>query len=68
MTSFEKGVEAARYFGAEFQANPGSNRQEYLDSCANYFGKDCFRDLGPKEKGACRDAFNAGIKAEKELQ
>jgi hypothetical protein len=65
---FEEGVRAARYMGTEFQANPGSSRREYLDSSAWYFGYDTYAEMPDKERQACAESFNAGVKAERELQ
>lgn len=62
---FDEGVKAARYFGTEFQANPGSDMDEYLSDCASYFGFDSFMEMPAKEKAACLAAFNEGIKAER---
>lgn len=66
----EKGAVAARQFGAELQANPGSSRREYLDSSAYYFrdGVESFSQLTEEEKEICRREFDAGIAAEKALQ
>jgi len=66
----ESGLFAAKQFGAEYQANPGSSRAEYLDASAHYFGQDkeSFTDLTKEEKAACLQAFEKGIKAEKEFQ
>lgn len=66
----EKGAFAARQFGAEFQANPGSSRREYLDSAAYYFreGVESFSELTEEEKAICRKAFDDGVAAEKALQ
>jgi len=66
---FEEGVEAARYFGSEYQANPGSDQLEYFDSIADYFRKDAlWSDLSSKEKQAAREAFKKGVEAEKRCQ
>lgn len=56
--------------GAEYQANPGSSRREYLDNSAYYFGEDkeTFADLSLEEKEICLNAFQAGIVAEKASQ
>lgn len=64
------GIIAARQFGAEWQANPGSSRRDYLDSAAYYFDddKETFADLSPEEKIACRKAFEEGVNAEKSHQ
>lgn len=68
--SSEYGPKAAKAFGAEYQANPGSSRKEYLDSSAYYFGndKEKFSDLSPEEKTICLKEFNAGVAQEKALQ
>lgn len=66
---FKEGVEAARYFGSEFQANPGSDKMEYLDAIADYFREDAtWKDLTNKEKEAAKEAFRKGVEAEKRLQ
>lgn len=64
------GLIAAKQFGAEYQANPGSSRREYLDSSAYYFGEDkeCFSDLSQEEKSALLKAFQEGINEEKSHQ
>ena len=56
--------------GAEYQANPGSSRMEYLDSAAWYFGedKDELKDLSADEKAALHKAFREGQDAERKLQ
>ncbi len=66
----KQGAFAARQMGAEFQANPGSSRGEYLDSSAFYFreGVESFSQLTDEEKTICRREFNAGIAQEKSLQ
>jgi len=66
----ERGIFAARQLGAEYQANPGSSRREYIDSAAYYFrdGVESFSDLTAEEKEACRTAFQEGIAAENKLQ
>jgi hypothetical protein len=68
--SKERGIFAARQFGAEHQANPGSSRREYLDSSAYYFrdGVESFSQLTDEEKEACRSAFQKGVAAERLLQ
>lgn len=70
MRNLEKGKTAARQFGAEYQANPGSNRHEYLDDSAFYFGEsfESFQDLPEDLKIICRDEFQKGIEQEKLLQ
>jgi hypothetical protein len=66
----ENGPIAAKMMGAEYQANPGSSRKEYLDNSAYYFSEDknCYSDLTLEEKELCLDAFDAGVKLEKSLQ
>ena len=56
--------------GAEYQANPGSSRIEYLDSAAYYFSEDIekFSDLSDDDKAACRKAFEEGVREERGLQ
>jgi len=68
--NFARGVKVAHSFGAEFQANPGSDKQEYLDSSAFYFRDDVeeFRQLTPEERRALLVAFTKGIKAERAHQ
>ena len=64
------GTKAAHYMGAEYAANPGSSRREYLDSAAYYFGetKETYADLTAEEKLICSKQFQAGIEAERKLQ
>lgn len=62
-----KGQEAARYFGAECEANPGSSWSDYAEDCASYYGKSKWRDLTPDEKAEALAAFNAGRKDERRL-
>jgi hypothetical protein len=65
---FQEGVKAARYFGAEFQANPGSHKVDYLNDAADYFCKGAtIKDLSTSERKALYEAFNAGMKAESKL-
>lgn len=66
----ERGAFAARQFGAEWQANPGSSKMEYLDSAAYYFREDVekFMQLTDEEKVICRSEFAAGVEAERLLQ
>jgi hypothetical protein len=66
----ERGAFAARQFGAEWVANPGSSRQEYLNDSAYYFGEDKekFSDLSADEKAVCLREFNAGAAAERSLR
>jgi len=66
----ENGPIAAKYMGAEYKANPGSSRREYLDNSAYYFGEDkeSFSDLSEDEKAICRKAFNEGIAIEISLR
>lgn len=56
--------------GAEYQANPGSSRREYLDSAAYYFGpdKEKVSDLNDEERVILFREFQAGKDAEKALQ
>jgi len=63
----DRGIFAAKQFGAEYQANPGSSRREYLDSAAYYFRQDVesFSQLTPEEREACQKAFREGIDAER---
>jgi len=68
--NFERGKKVAYESGAELQANPGENRQEYLNGAAFYFreGVEKVRDLTPEEKNALIMEFNKGIEAEKICQ
>ena len=61
----EKGRAAAYYFGAEYTANPGSSRLEYMSDCAFYYGKERYSDLSLEEKNEIQQAFNEGCAAEK---
>jgi hypothetical protein len=65
-----RGISASRQFGAEYQANPGSSRREYLDGSAYYFreGVEAFSALTAEEKATCLKAFNEGVAAEKAIQ
>lgn len=65
---FNEGKFAARSFGAEYQANPGSSRTDYLNDAAWYFGKEKISELNEEERKALYEEFAAGIKAEKEAQ
>jgi hypothetical protein len=67
---FKEGVFAARQFGAEFVANPGSSRIEYLNDAAWYFGEGkTYATLTAEEKFALCEAFSeGGMRAEKEAQ
>jgi hypothetical protein len=64
------GAKAAFQFGAEYQANPGSSRMEYLDDAAKDFreGVETIADLSADEKKACFAEFNRGVETEKSLQ
>lgn len=64
----ESALADARYFGSEFQANPGSDKMEYLDSVAMKLGKELFRDLDPATRRSIRMAFAEGIAREKRHQ
>jgi hypothetical protein len=66
----EIGAKAAREMGAEYQANPGSSRIEYLNDSAYYFrdGVEKLSDLTPEEREICQREFAAGIAAEKACQ
>jgi hypothetical protein len=66
---FKEGVFAARQFGAEFVANPGSSRMEYLNDAALYFGEGkTYSTLTSEERQALQKAFAEGMKAEKDCQ
>lgn len=66
---FKEGVFAARQFGAEFVANPGSSKMDYLNDAAWYFGEGkTYATLTPEEKVALGEAFNAGMRAEKDAR
>jgi hypothetical protein len=63
---FKEGVFAARQFGAEFKANPGSSRMEYLNDAAWYFGEGkTYSTLTAEEKAALLKAFAEGERAER---
>jgi len=64
----EEGIFAAKQFGAEFQANPGSSRQEYRENAAWYFGKESVSELTTEEALALNTGFYEGIRREKSLQ
>jgi hypothetical protein len=68
--NLERGRRASYECGAEYQANPGSNRREYFDSAAFYFRNDVeyFNDLTLEEKNILMEEFWKGVKAEKALQ
>lgn len=68
--NYEAGIKAARYFGAEYQANPGSSLREYIESAAWYFGpdKETQSDLSSSEKTELQKAFQEGRQAERALQ
>ena len=68
--NYEAGIKAAFQMGAEYQANPGSSRMEYINNAAWYFGpdKESQKDLTPEERDALRKAFREGQAAERELQ
>jgi acyl-CoA reductase-like NAD-dependent aldehyde dehydrogenase len=64
----EEAVAAARYFGAEYQANPGSSRSEYMESIAMKLGQERWFSLTPEQRRVCGNAFEEGRRAEKKLQ
>jgi hypothetical protein len=64
----KEGASAARYFGSEYQANPGSSRRDYLNDSAWYFGVDDYKKLSPEDREVCDREFAAGIAAERKLQ
>lgn len=65
-TGFDQGVFAARQFGAEFIANPGSSRMDYLNDAAFYFGEGkTYSKLTPDERKALNKAFTEGEQAER---
>lgn len=68
--SFEIGKRVSYQSGAEYQANPGTNRREYLNDSAIYFrkGVKTINDLTPRERTALMSEFNRGVAAEKKLQ
>jgi hypothetical protein len=66
---FDQGVFAARQFGAEYVANPGSSKMEHLNDAAWYFGEGkTYATLTAEERDALNKAFNEGMKAEKEAR
>ena len=73
MIHYEKSInqakKAAKEFGAEYQANPGSDRMEYLDSIAFYVreGVHFWKDLNQSEKIVLINEFNLGVEAEKNI-
>ncbi len=67
VSKLDDALRAARYWGAEFAANPGSSRSEYLQSIAMKLGKDRWFDLPPEQRNPLMAAFNEGIRAERKL-
>ena len=66
---FEQGVFAAKQFGAEYVANPGSSKLEYLNNAAWYFGEGkTYATLTADERKALNVAFNEGMKAERDAR
>lgn len=61
-------LQAARYWGAEFQANPGDARSEYLDSIAMKLGKEQWSDISRDQRTILLKAFHEGMSAERALQ
>jgi hypothetical protein len=64
----EEGKRAARYFGAEYQANPGSDRLEYYESIAWYYEKGSWAEMSDDERQEAIFEFNEGIKRERRAQ
>lgn len=65
----KEGIFAAKQFGAEFEANPGSSRMEYLNDAAFYFGEGkTYSTLTQEERDALNKAFSEGIQAEKDAR
>lgn len=66
--SMEEALSAARYWGAEYQANPGSSRSEYMESIAMKLGKERWFDLPAEQRNPLTQAFNEGVRAEQKAQ
>ena len=66
LPSRKKALAAAKYFGAEYEANPGSSRMEYLGDCSHYFGKP-WNELSQEDKNEIIAAFERGRAEEKKL-
>ena len=64
-----KALAAARYFGAECQANPGTSFSDYASDIALRYGKGKkWSDLTKEEMAAARAAFSQGREEERALQ
>lgn len=64
-----KALAAARYFGAECQANPGTSFSDYASDIALRYGKKRrWSDLTAAEMAEVRTAFSEGRAEEKALQ
>jgi hypothetical protein len=66
LPSRKRALAAAKYFGAEYEVNPGSSRMEYMDDCAYYFGKT-WKELSQEDKNAISVAFEKGRAEERAL-
>lgn len=67
----KEALQAARYFGAEYQANlpHGDSRFDYYENIAWYYGEGKkWADLPPDFKAAAVTLFNEGVQAEKKHQ
>jgi len=66
---FDEGVRASRQLGAEFAANPGESRKEYVEDAAWYFGEGkTYATLTEAEKTALSNSFAEGFAAERKLR
>lgn len=66
-TKFDRVLRAAKYFGAEYAANPGSSRLEYMESIALKMGKKTWSELAFDDKRQFSRAFDEGVREEKAL-
>lgn len=64
----DKGRAAARYFGSECQANPGSTFYEYKDDIADHYGYERWEDMPRDLQTEAKAAFREGREAERSLQ
>ena len=62
------GRKAARYFGAEFQANPGDSMADHRYNMAWYYGHKSWSEMLEDERTEAMELFEAGKKAEKACQ
>ena len=64
----EEGKVVAKYFGTEYQANPGSSRMEYYDSIAWYYGHEKWSEMKDDERQEAAKLFEAGVRKEQKAQ